>query len=219
MDHNPFFHDASDVTKKLIWLNENSKNTISIGKVMKINASPVSVNIQPLINYYDVITQWEEFPILQNVPVAQLASSVFSLNTPLNVGDTGLILWFDREAYTCLLAGASTTTTPSSGALNNVNACVFIPILQSFALANTLEPSGVDIISSDVSLLTQLLNLSNSLTTLATALVTAGNAYIAAPTLPNVLVYVTAVNAAATSLNTAIAQVTTMLTTFKGAQS
>jgi hypothetical protein len=219
MDHNPFFHDASDVTKKLIWLSQNSKNTISIGKVVSVNTSPVSVNVQPLINYYDVISQWEEFPILQNVPVSQMGSAVFSVNAPLNIGDTGMILWFDREVYTCLLAGATTSTIPSSGSLNNVNACVFVPFLQSFALAQALESNGFDIISSEVSLLTQLLNLSNSLTSLATSLVTAGNAYIAAPTLPNVLVYVTAVNAAATSLNTAIAQVTTMLTTFKGAQS
>jgi len=229
---NPFFYDEADIAQRVIWKNQNAKSQCSIGQVVSINTSPVSVNIQPLVNYFDLISKWETYPVLNNIPVAQMQTATYSFNTPLNIGDTGLILWFDREVYTTLLAGATTTQIPNSGSMNDVNACVFLPLMQAFSLANQLLPNGVDFISSEVSLMTQLLNLLTQLTSLLTelttfntALETAGLPYVGAPTMPVVGAYPIAVTAAATASNvtiatisTAIGVITTMLTTFKGAQ-
>ena len=205
---NPFIHDENDIAERVLWAFQNSKNQCSIGQVVTINAAPVSVNVQPLINYFDKISNWQQFPILNNVPVAQMQTKFFSINTPLNVGDIGILLWFDREVYSCLLAGATTPTTPDSGNLSDVNACIFLPILQPFTLANPLLPTGVDIISNPagipISLMTELL-------TLLTALLAVGGALGTATTFGQV-------NAAGTALVSAVTLVQTALTLFKGVQ-
>lgn len=205
---NPFIHDENDIAERVVWKMQNSKSQCSIGKVVSINLTPVSVNVQPLINYFDVIAGWKPYPILNSVPVAQFQNTAFSINTPLNVGDVGLLLWFDREVYTCLLAGATSPTTPDSGDLSDLNACIFIPIVQPFAKANPLLPAGVDIISNyagtPISLMTEILALLTGLTACATALSTA-------TTFGNI-------NEAGSALLTVLSQVTTALTNFKGAQ-
>lgn len=232
MSANPFIHDEADAAKRLIFSLQNLKSQCSIAKVSSINATPVSVNIQPLVNYFDTISGWEQYPVLNFVPVAQMQTSKFSFNLPLNVGDIGIVLWFDREVYTCLLNGATTPTIPDSGDLSDTNACVFIPMMQPFGLANTLLPSGVDIISSQISLLTQLLSTMNNISTtltdissLLTALSTFAVACEASTTDPILVSAATALAAAlpsiATSISsvaTSITSITTNLTTFKGGQ-
>jgi len=228
----PFINDTPDIFRRMIQNWKNAQNFCSIGKVVAINSAPVSVNVQPLVKYYDNITRWEDYPVLLNVPVSQIAGPLYSIRTPLNVGDTGIIIWVDREIYTCLLSGASTTTIPDTGDTNDQNSCIFIPTIQSFGAANMFQNRGVDIVSSGQSLLTQLLNLLTDLTnlltdltTFSTALITAGSPYAGAPTAPVLGAYPIAVSAACVILNssiatvgTAITAVKTALTTFKGAQ-
>lgn len=229
---NPFYFDESDIAQRVVWKNQNAKNICSIGKVTAINANPISVNVQPLINYFDPIIKWREFQEIDYVPVIQMQTATYSINTPLNIGDTGILLWFDREVYTCLLAGASQPTTPNSGSLNDINACVFLPIMPSFTLANTLLPKGVDITSSSISLLSELLSTTNNLTTTLgdiTNLLTALSAFCvtcegssdtvlagAATTLAAAIVPIAT---SITTVTTAIGEITTAFTTFKGAQS
>lgn len=217
-NNNPFFHDESDIAQRVVWKNMNAKSSCSIASVVGINAAPVSVSIQPLVKYFDQIGGWTSYPVLKYVPVAQMQTVAYSINTPLKVGDTGLVLWFDREVYTCLQAGATTTTTPDSGNLFDTNACVFLPLMPAFNLANQLMPSGVDIISAEVSLITQLLTLLTDLNTYLAAIVTAGVPYAGAPTMPVVGAYPIALTAASTSLISEITTIITALTTFKGAQ-
>ena len=229
---NPFFHDESHIADRCIWRYANGKNICSIGKVTQINSSPVSVHIQPLVNYFDRLGGFTEFPILEYIPITQMQTTTYSINTPVNVGDTGIILWFDRETYTTLLAGALVPNTPSSGNLKDINACVFLPILPSFTLANSLQNTGVDFISANISLLTQLTNLLTQLISLLTdmntflaAIVSAGSTYAGAPTMPVVGAYPIALTAAATAFETLITAITaqielinTNLTVFKGEQ-
>lgn len=223
-----FFVDGSDVAMRCIWKVMNGKSQCSLAKVVAINASPISVNIQPLVNYFDQIGGFRAYPVLQNVPVAQNQTASYSIKTPLNIGDTGIVLWFDREVYTNLLAGASSTSSPNSGDLSDQNACVFLPMLPAFSLANPLKPNGVDFVSSQISLMTELSTLLSQLNTFMSdmntflqAIVTAG----AAATNPLTPVYSSALSAAATSFETPLAliitqlnTVTTDLTTFKGSQ-
>jgi hypothetical protein len=169
----PFFVDNAQIAERVVWSNQNHKSQCSIAKVMAVNSSPVSVDIQPLVNYFDQIAGFTPYIVIPSVPVVQLQTSAYSINTPLNIGDTGLVIWFDREVYTTLQAGATTPQAPSSGDLYDVGACVFLPILTSFALANPLKTNGVDFISSQVSLLTQLLNLLTGLSTFLTAVASA----------------------------------------------
>lgn len=205
---NPFIHDEADIAERMIWNYQNSKSYCSIAKVTQINASPVSVNIQPLVNYFDRVANWQPYPILNNIPVAQMQTGSYSINTPLNVGDIGLTIWFDREVYTCLLSGATTPTTPDSGNLADTNACIFVPIVQSFSSANVLVPQGVDITSvhagTPISLMTQLLTLLDGLSTFITTMQTVSN--------------FGAINTAATSLLPILNTLVTNLTNFKGAQ-
>lgn len=167
---NPFFQDSSDIAERVYWKNDNASNKCSIAKVVGINSSPVSVNIQPLVNYFDQSIGWTPYPILSFVPLAQMQTVLYSINLPLNIGDTGLVLWFDREVYTTLLAGAISPQAPESGDMNNVSACVFIPMLSSFNIASQIKNTGIDILSAEVSLLTQLINLCMQTSALATAL-------------------------------------------------
>ncbi len=212
---NPFYEDESNIADQCIWKDSNGKSQCSIAKVTAINSSPVSVNIQPLVNYFDQTAGWTTYPILQNIPVIQFQTAAYSIVTPLNVGDTGLVLWFDREAYTTLLAGAVTPTTPDSGNMSDINACVFLPILPSFTLASSLKSIGLDFISSRISLLTQLQNLCTQLTNLTTALaaltvtgVTTGSGISGVP-----------VNAVViTNIGVQITAIQTNLVTFIGAQ-
>lgn len=229
---NPFFRDESHIADRCIWRYANGKSICSIGKITQINTSPVSVNVQPLVNYFDGLAGYTEYPILQYIPIIQMQTTAYSINTPVNIGDTGILLWFDREVYTTLLAGASATNSPSSGNLRDINACVFLPILPSFTLANSLQSTGVDIISANISLLTQLTNLLSQLLSLLSdmntflaAIVTAGASYAGSPSMPVVGAYPIALTAASqafemliTNITQQITDINMNLTTFQGAQ-
>lgn len=224
MSGNGFFHDESDISERIVWNIQNNKSQCSIAKVVTINASPVSVSIQPLVNYFDIVSQWQPYPVIDNVPVAQLQTISYSINTPLNIGDIGLVIWFDREIYTCLMNGATTPTTPTSGDLSDTGACVFIPIMQSFALAKPIQNTGVDFISAQVSLMTQLLTLMTQITSFFTDMQTFLTEVAAAPT-TDLSSYAGAVASACSAFNllitpiqAQITQITTALTTFKGMQ-
>lgn len=211
-DLNPFLNDVPDIIDRMIHGWKNSTNFCSIGSISSINSSPVSVNVQPLVKYFDPITKWETFPVIKNVPITQMSNNLYSIKTPVNVGDVGIILWFDREVYSSLMQGAQLPIIPDSGDLNDQNACIFIPIVQSFATANQLKQTGVEFVSSEISLIQQLLTLLSDLTLFCTTV-------SAAPTTnPLTPVYAAAIAGAATALNLSIATLTTALTTFKGTQ-
>lgn len=208
----PFLNDEYDIVSRTIYNTMNSKSSCSVGTIVGINVSPVSVNIQNGIKYFDKIRGFQEPPVLSNVPVMQLSNLAYSIKTPLNVGDIGLILWFDREVYTYLLSASVTSIEPDSGTLNNENACVFLPIMQKFSQANPLKPEGVEIASGEVKLIEELINLTTALTTFCAAVAVAP---VANPLTP---AYSTAITGAATALETTVTTVVTKLTLFKGPQ-
>lgn len=222
MDYNrnidPFFNDEFDVFKRGLYNATNSSSRCSVGIVTAINLSPVTVNVQNAVQYFDKIQGFQEPPILQNVPVMQLSNAAYSIKTPLNIGDIGLLLWFDREVYTYLVSANVTPSIPDSGTMNNENACVFLPVMQKFSIANQIKQNGVDFVSSEISLMTQLITLLTDLNTFLSSLITAGAPYAGNPTAPVVGAYPIAITAASTVLETALATITTALTTFKGAQ-
>jgi len=208
----PFLNDEYDIVNRAIYNAMNSKSSCSVGYVVGINTTPVSVNIQNGIKYFDKIQGFQEPPILSNVPVMQLSNAVYSIKTPLNVGDIGLILWFDREVYSYLLSSSVSSIEPDSGNLYNENACVFLPIMQKFSQANILRQTGVDIVSSEISLITEIVSLLTGLTTFCTTVA-------AAPTTnPLTPAYAAVIAGAATALNASLVSLNTAFTTFKGAQ-
>jgi len=245
-DINPYMNDEYDLTKKILLNHLNSKSNCSLGTITAINSNPVSVNIQPVIKYFDKIEGFLECPILQNIPIAQISNSLSSVRMPLNVGDVGIILWFDREVYSWLKNASTAPKSPDSAVLYNESACIFIPFIQKFSNSPTIKTTGVDIISSngsnDISLMTELItsmndvkttlnditSLLSDLTTFCGAIVTAG----IPGTTPLTNVYSGALSTAATALSisltsitssiatvtASIATVTNDLTTFKGAQ-
>lgn len=214
----PFFNDEFDIFKRGLYNANNSSSNCSVGIVTGINLSPVTVNVQNAVQYFDKIQGFQEPPILQNVPVMQLSNLAYSIKTPLNVGDLGLLLWFDREVYTFLVSPALTPQPPESGTMHNENACVFLPVMQKFSQANTLKATGVDFVSTEISLMTQLITLLTDLNTFLAALIVAGAPYAGSPSAPVVGAYPIAVTAASTALETALTTITAALTTFKGAQ-
>lgn len=211
-DLNPFINDEFDLTKRMIFSQMNSKSNCSIAYITAINSSPVSVNVQPSIKYFDKIEGFQTPEVLENIPVAQIANNNASIRMPLNVGDVGILLWFDREVYSWLLATSLSPSSPDSGNLFNESACIFIPLVQKFAIAPQIKNTGVDFISSEISLLTQLINLLTDLTTFCNAIVSAPTTNPLTPT------YAAALATAATNLSVSIATLSTALTTFKGAQ-
>lgn len=216
MANNAFINDAHDMTQRAIWNYSNYKTICSVGTVTAVNASPVSVNVQPLVKYCDTLSEgvWQEYPELVNVPLAQLGTSAYSVYSPINVGDMGIILWCDREIYTALSQSNPTVVQPNSGELSELNACIFLPFLQLFNKANTIQSSGYDVISSDVSLVNSIINdvnnltnLLSTLTTFNTAIATAGAPYASSPSAPLLGSYAIALTSAANAANTEIASV------------
>lgn len=235
-----FFNDTSDVAERVVWKNANAKSQCSIGIVTGINASPVSVNIQPLVNYFDQIQGYSQYPELKFIPIAQMQQTAYSINLPVNVGDTGIVLWFDREVYTTLAQAVASPKSPESGDMMNVSACVFIPILPFFPKALPLKTTGVDIMSIGpsqltgnpmISLLGELIALVMQLTTYMGDMSTFLQAIVMAgagigPTDPVLGTYPAALSVASTSLNTQITTAINLqlikiqndLTTFLGSQ-
>jgi len=237
-DINPFMNDEYDLTKKILTSHINSKSSCTIGKIVSVNASPVSVNIEPVIKYFDKIEGFTDNPILQNIPIAQISNSFSSVRMPLNPGDVGIIFWFDREVYSWLKNPSDAQKSPDSGNMFNDAACIFFPFIQKFSQAPQVKSTGVDLLSSNVSLMTELITTMNNLTTtltditsLLTDLTTYCASVIATPTNPvpafiDELVAATVVLEASlvpiassiSTVTTSIGNITTRLTTFKGAQ-
>ena len=214
----PFYFDESQIADRCIWRDRNGKSQCSIAKVVQVNSTPVSVNIQPLVNFYDQTVGFRQYPVLVNIPVAQIQTAISAILTPLNVGDTGIVLWFDREVYTTLSLPLPIPNTPNSGDLSDVGACVFLPMLPSFGAASPIQSSGVDFISNTISLLTQVSALLTQLNTFLQAIVTAGIPYIGMPTKPVLGAYPIALTAAATSFYGTVTTLQANIATFKGSQ-
>lgn len=201
---NPFIHDEYDLIKKVMFNEQNSKSNCSIGTIVKINTNPVSVDVKNCVKYFDANGGFQEPPVLSSVPVAQIANSVSSIRLPLNIGDVGVLLWFDREVFTWLDSSVAVPKEPDSGNMMNENACIFIPFLTKFSNAPLIKNSGVDIYSNNVSLVEQIFDFIDVINNFATTLSTA-NSFVD-------------INVAAASLITNLTNVIAQLTTFKGQQ-
>jgi hypothetical protein len=220
---NPFINDEYDLTQRILLNHLNSKSSCSVGTVVSINSSPISVNVQPSIKYFDKVDGFLESQVLSNIPLAQIATKSASLKMPINVGDVGLILWFDREVFSFLKSPLNSPIAPDSGVMFNESACVFIPIIQKFSQSNLIKNSGVDIVSSNISLVSELIttmndvkttlndisNLLNSLTSFCSAIITAGGA----ASTPLTTVYSAALTSAATTLNSSISSISSSIST------
>lgn len=124
-----FLTDDYELTQQALWDFQNSLFICSIAKVTKVTDKTVS--IQPLVNYFDKNNGFKPMLELDEVPVFQLWTKTASIQFPVIAGDTGIVLWFDREIEEALKNAAP--TIPSSGNLNNAQACVFIPFLSASA--------------------------------------------------------------------------------------
>lgn len=135
----PFLTDNFDLIQQNLWEFQNSLFICSIGKVTAVTDKTVS--IQPLVNYFDKNNGFLEMPVIEEVRVAQFFMKSASVLSPIVVGDTGIILWFDREIETALKNGSP--TKPMSGSMSNASACVFLPFLSKDAPALLQEADGL----------------------------------------------------------------------------
>lgn len=220
----PFINDTPDIFRRMLQNWRNNASFCSIGKITKLNQNPISANIQPLIKHFDNIVKWVDAPELLEIPISQLSNSKYAIKTPLNVGDIGLIIWVDREIFTCLQTEATSTVVPDSGSTEDYNACVFLPIIQSFSKSQTIVTDGIDLVSNEKSLLGNLITEVTKISTLLEKLTTFANA-VAASTPTDVGTYAAGVASACSTLitdivplKTAIDNIENELTIFKGHQ-
>lgn len=217
MSDTPFFYDEADIAERAIWNDKNQSYRCSIGKIVSVNQNPVSVDVQPLIRSFDKVDKWQNPPILSHVVVGNFNSQNFTLYLPLKSGDLGLLLWVDREIYTCLFNGGGNITTPDSGDLDDINACIFIPLISSFSDQPMFKSEGVEIESSGIKLIDQIKSLSQSLDNFTQVLINLGNSIPASAQLTGAS-YAKPVGTAAQELKNTMTQLSKNLTKFKGQQ-
>lgn len=219
---NPFLATNTSISKRLIDEDADRKLTTSIAKVTAVNSDPVSVDIQPLIQQWYTAAGWQTMPEIKQVPISLPCSNEFSFRFPVNIGDVGVVVWFHRDAWSWLNSPSEAPSQPDSGDTNDYFSCCFFPFMQKFSNQYELKQSGVDFLSSGVSLLTQMIaivdtmvsDLSNKLQTLAplpVAVTVAG-----APGTGTA--DVTQINLISTSLTPALENIKSQLETFKGQQ-
>jgi hypothetical protein len=102
----PFLTDTYDIAQQLIWDFQNSLCICSVGVVKEVTEK--SVTLQPLVKYFDKNNGYKDFPKLLKIPVSQLTVISGGLKIPVIVGDTGVIIWFDRDVTDGLKAKVST---------------------------------------------------------------------------------------------------------------
>jgi len=224
---NCFLGDDYERFRRSFWSMMNSRQTISIAKITGISTvTSGTVDIQPLVQHFDKNAGFVDYPVIKGVPITQMASSQYSINTPVNVGDVGLVLWVDREVFTWLFGSASSSHAPESGEMNNANDCIFIPFVQKFATAPALKQTGLEFMSAGIKLMQELITLTTNMASFAQSLNSAAtnpaSQVILPPTAGSVPVVVPAfLVSLATLSNTFLTnsnQSKAQFTTFKGSQ-
>ena len=155
--------DILGTIDKIVTENNNRNITACVGTITKINTDPISVNVRKNIHIRTKQTSFIEAQELIKVPIMQLFGKSFKVKLPFNVGDTGILIWFHREVYSWLSHASEETAKPDSGEMQNLQSCVFMPFIQKFNKQNQIHDDGVDIVSGDISLLSQLIQLLSKL--------------------------------------------------------
>lgn len=208
MANSPYLSSNFDIAQRLIEKNNNAQVLCTIASVQKVNADPVSVDVLPLINFFDENFGYTPWDVLPSIPVLQQASAAVQVKLPISVGDVGVILCFHREVFTCLQQNAK-PKDPASGVVYDVANCFFLPFLSSFALQPALKPSGYDVVSQGVSLLKQLKDECDAVKSFAQSVANASGD-------PNI--FPGEVKTAAQTLLNALGPISGNFTTFKGQQ-
>lgn len=168
---NCFLGDNYESFRRSFWSMMNSRQTISIAKITGISTiTSGTVDIQPLIQHFDKNSGFVDYPVIKGVPITQMASTQYSINIPVNIGDVGLVLWVDREVFTWLFGSASGSHAPESGEMNNANDCIFIPFVQKFSQAPTLKQTGVEFMSAGIKLMQELITMTTNMASFAQSL-------------------------------------------------
>ena len=208
MANSPYLSSNFDIAQRLIEKNNNTQVICSIASVQKVNADPVSVDVLPLINFFDPNFGYTPWDVLPSIPVLQQASAAVQVKLPISVGDVGVILCFHREVFSYLRQGGG-QKDPESGVVYDAANCFFLPFLSPFALQPALKPSGYDVVSQGISLLKQLKDETDAVSSFAQSILNASGD-------PNV--FVGEIKAAALVLKNSLASISQNLTTFKGQQ-
>jgi len=219
-EFNPFLPDSFEQLKRALFSFHNNIPKVSIGSVSAVNQS--TVDVKPSIQYFDNNAGFQDYDVLHSLPVFTLFSSQHSVKLPINPGDSGLVIWVDREIYTWLSSSSSSSAPPESGTSHNVNNAIFIPCITKFSNV-TLKNSGMEFLSAGIQLLGELISLATKLSTFANSLVSAGTVppYTWTPGAGGSAVsptYQTQVTSAANQMLTDMTQSKNNFTTFKGQQ-
>ena len=131
-----------DIIKKSIE-NEILKIHTSIpAKIVKIDLTKRLVNVQPLINYFDKITEkYIKLPIIPNVPIMFLRTKVALISVPINIEDTGTLFFSERCFKNWQLSGGIKNTEDNRH--HNITDAYFMPSIlydgQGLSLNTSLQ--------------------------------------------------------------------------------
>jgi len=113
------------------------------GKVVKYDPSTQKADVQPLIKerYADEngAMQARELPVIPAVPVQFPGAGGYRITFPVNVGDTGLIVFSEASLDKWLVSGG--TVDPADDRRHDLTDAVFLPGLRDFGHALASAPT------------------------------------------------------------------------------
>ena len=113
------------------------------GKVVRYDAATQKADVQPLIKerYTDEsgAMQARELPVIPAVPVQFPGAGGYRITFPVNVGDTGLIVFSEASLDKWLVSGG--TVDPADDRRHDLTDAVFLPGLRDFGHALASAPT------------------------------------------------------------------------------
>lgn len=155
----------NDIIERAIAEAVDSVRVAGLATVVKFTAGAVCnlVDIKPLVKKKLPTGEFEEDPVILNVPILYPASKTTEINFPLAVGDTVLYIACDRDIAGVKVAGATKPIEAGSQRKHALSDALAIPIRLG-ATALTLVPGSLNI-STSLPLIVnaQAVNINNGL--------------------------------------------------------
>lgn len=111
--------------------------------VVSYDNSKNTVKLQPAIQCVMEDDSFEDLPLLLNVPVLELGGKGLSVKIPLQAGDTGIVIFCDRDIT--LFKQEKKNTQPNTLRKHDLSDGIFIPMM----FGNTGASSNISIESAD----------------------------------------------------------------------
>lgn len=117
--------------------NEIAKIHTSIpAEITKINLLEKTVEVKPLIREKNLLNEFVELPIIPNVPIRFTQTTKALISVPLEIGDTGVIVFSERSIGNWQQEGG--IQNPEDNRKFNIKDCYFSPDLVKNSDGKTL---------------------------------------------------------------------------------